>query len=540
MRCPRLALVLSLLAGLLCCSGACAPPQHGGSRVFQDLASFQEYHRQLPEKQDTLCLVAVGDIMLSRYVAQKINEHGDRNYPFAGVKWYLQGGDLVFGNLEGPITPGRKINVPEMVLRIDPDMATALKTAGFNILSLANNHMLDFGAQGLLDTMLHLEQAGIAYAGAGSNEQQAYAPRYLLVKGVKLAFLAFNDPAVVPEHTRAGSGPRTALLESIKVTAAVKEAAENADFTVVSLHTGTEYAPEPNAAQVHYAHLAIDAGADLVLGSHPHVIQKVEQYRGKYILYSLGNFVFDQLWSRETREGVVAKIYISENKVEKLEFLPVYINDDARPVTLSRPGAERVTAKLGLALTRENIPAWDNEKKLFVTSEQYVNQASRPSLEYRLVQSRQFDLDGDSSPEEFKLKNGRITVQSDDRVLWHSPADWWVDYFFLGDANNDGLTELNLLVWKAGSFGPHRPFWLEEEDTSVKNHLFIFKLEAGVIKPVWQSSNLDYPTYRAVLVDLNDDGDNELLVTEGSYTDHARKAVTLWQWNGWGFTRITL
>ncbi len=538
MRFPRLALVLLLAVGLPYFCSACALQQYGGSKDFQDFAVFKKYHMQLPKKQDSLCLVAVGDIMLSRYVAQKIREHDDPNYPFAGVKWYLQNGDIVFGNLEGPVTTGREIQVPEMVLRADPYVASALEEAGFDILSLANNHVPDFGAQGLLDTMYYLDSVAIHYTGAGRNEQEAYAPWYVEVKGVKLAFLAFNDPAVVPDSYLAGNGPGTAVLNPEKVTAAVMKAVANANFTVVSLHAGTEYAPGPDATQIDFAHLAIEAGADLVLGSHPHVVQKVEQYRGKYILYSPGNFIFDQLWSRETREGVIARIWIGENRVEKLGFLPVYINDDARPVILSGQEGRRVLEKLGLDLVRETVPAWDNEKKLFVTGEQFVFQAVKPLREFKLVQSQKFDLDSDGSLEEFMLENGRITVRAGTNFIWQSPTDWWVDYFFLGDANNDGKPDLNLLVWKKGSFGPHRPFWLKEEDTGIKNHLFIFKLVAGNIKPVWQSSNLDRPNYRAALIDLNDDGENELVVTEGSYTDPAKRAVTLWKWNGWGFSRI--
>lgn len=161
-----------------------------------------------------------------------------------------------------------------------------------------------------------------------------------------------------------------------------------------------------------------------------------------------------------------------------------------------------------------------------------------PLLEYRLVQSRRCDLDGDGIPEKYTLRDGIITVYAGSRLIWQSPEDWWVDYFFLGDANNDGLPELNLLVWKEGSFGPHRPFWVEEEDYSVKNHLFIFKLAEGHCKPVWQSSNLDCPNYWAALLDLDGDGENELVVIEGSYTDPGKREVTLWKWNGWGFSRI--
>jgi len=94
------------------------------------------------------------------------------------------------------------------------------------------------------------------------------------------------------------------------------------------------------------------------------------------------------------------------------------------------------------------------------------------------------------------------------------------------------------LVWKEGSFGPHKTFWVAEDDPSVKNHLFIFKLENGNFKPVWQSSNLDHPNYWVALVDLNGDGENELVATESSYTNPGVKEVTLWKWNGWGFSRI--
>ncbi len=114
-----------------------------------------------------------------------------------------------------------------------------------------------------------------------------------------------------------------------------------------------------------------------------------------------------------------------------------------------------------------------------------------------------------------------------------------MDDFFLGDSDNNSIPELNLLVWKAGSFGPHKPFWVTEEDYSVKNHLFIFKLVEGVIKPVWQSSNLDRPNYKAGLADLDGDGTNELVVMEGEYDDPGVREAGVWRWNGWGFSKIS-
>lgn len=157
---------------------------------------------------------------------------------------------------------------------------------------------------------------------------------------------------------------------------------------------------------------------------------------------------------------------------------------------------------------------------------------------YRVAQSCLFDLNGDGMDEKFTLTDGRLTVATGSNMIWQTPPEWWVDYFFIGDANNDGSTELNFLVWKEGSFGPLKPFWLEEDDTDIKNHLFIFKLEDGNIKPVWQSSKLDRPNYLAALLDFNGDGDNELVALEGCYTDPEKLKMTVWKWNGWGFSRM--
>ena len=181
-----------------------------------------------------------------------------------------------------------------------------------------------------------------------------------------------------------------------------------------------------------------------------------------------------------------------------------------------------------------------SDKDFFKAIDQYIFSVAGSFSQYRLVQSWKYDLVGDGVQESYTLRDGRIMVKDGSRIIWQSEDDWWVDYFFLGDANNDGILELNLLVWKEGSFGPYKPFWVEEEDLSVKNHLFIFKLEKDTFKPVWQSSNLAHPNYRAALIDIDGDGENELVAVEGSYTDPKQAEVTLWKWNGWGFTRVDL
>lgn len=511
----------------------------GGSP--EDFTAFRKKKLKLPVAQEPVCLVAVGDIMLSRGVAGEIRKHGDNpRHPFLLMENHLRCGDIVFGNLENPITPGREIMMPEMTLRADPGVETALREAGFTVLSLANNHMADFGFQGLLDTLQYLDRAGVGHTGAGKTEAEALASKIIEVKGIKLAFLAFTDPALVPDSYLAGAEhPGVAFGEPEKVRAAVQDAGEKADFVVVSMHAGTEYEPAPDLAQTRMARLAVDAGADLVLGHHPHVVQKIEKYKGKYIMYSLGNFVFDQKWSRATRVGLTAKIFITREGIEKIEFLPVFINDQDQPQVLEGEEAKTALANTGLKLSEEAVPAWDQENRVFREGKKYTFYARKPMLEYRLVKDRHFDLDRDGACEDYTLRDGKLRVAAASQTIWESPDEWWVSDFFLGDADNDSILELNLLVWKSGSFGPYKPFWITREDMSIKNHLFIFKLAGGAFKPVWQSSNLDRPNYHADLADLNGDGKNELIVTEGDYADPGVREAGVWQWNGWGFSKIS-
>jgi poly-gamma-glutamate synthesis protein (capsule biosynthesis protein) len=298
--------------------------------------------------------------MLSRNVARAIKKHWDLNYPFLKVKDYLKEGDIVFGNLETPLTPGRDIKTGEMVFRSDPKMAKVLADNGFSVLSLANNHSPNFGAKGLSDTFKHLKDAGIAYVGAGKDVEEAGRPVYIEKNGLTFAFLAYNDSDVVPRSYQASKNRSgTAFMDITKMTEAVKQAKTNADFVIVSMHSGTEYKPRPNQRQKQFAHAAIDSGADLVLGHHPHVVQTAEVYKGKYIFYSLGNFIFDQMFSRDTREGLMLKIIFnkegalchsceSRNPVLKIDYAPVLISDYAQPRILAGKKAAQILARLKL------------------------------------------------------------------------------------------------------------------------------------------------------------------------------------------------
>ncbi|HZX35983.1 MAG TPA: CapA family protein [Thermodesulfobacteriota bacterium] len=308
------------------------------------------------EDPPAVSLIAVGDIMLSRGVAGRIRRNNDPNYPFLKVKDFLKTGDIVFGNLECPITDGRKIVSKEMTFRADPASADALKQAGFTVLSLANNHSPNFGKKGLKDTFSYLKGKNIKYAGAGIDADEANSPAYMNPKGISFAFLAYNDPDVVPGfYEAAEKHAGTAFMRIDKMTDAVKKAASEARFVIVSMHSGNEYDYEPNEAQKKFARAAIDAGAELVIGHHPHVIQPVEKYKGKLIFYSLGNFIFDQSEPKETKEGVMVKFIFTKDALESVEATPVFIERYAQPRLIEGEEGRQVVERLKIPREEKDV-----------------------------------------------------------------------------------------------------------------------------------------------------------------------------------------
>lgn len=179
---------------------------------------------------------------------------------------------------------------------------------------------------------------------------------------------------------------------------------------------------------------------------------------------------------------------------------------------------------------------WNGENE---TYEEMENESFENVYEnyYGAPKSWEADLDGDGFVEKYELESGVLTISRNLQVVWMSDETWHVDSFYLADSNNDGVQDINLSVWKPGNFGDMRPFWVEENDMSVKNHFFIFNLADGRIKPVWQSSNLSAPNCRILVDDVDGDGNNELIVIEGDYGDSicTGKYLAVWKWDEWGF-----
>ncbi|MFA6391908.1 MAG: CapA family protein [Patescibacteria group bacterium] len=286
----------------------------------------------IEKNEPVVTIMAVGDIMLSRDVDTKMQKYSDFNYPFLKTAELLKSADITFGNLESPITLGRKINTNEMVFRSDPESVEGLQFAGIDLVTLANNHSLNFGKEGLSDTFKYLDESGIGYMGAGKSVKDAFQTYTKEINGISFAFLAYSyASSPVMDYDSEEQEPTIAFMDFDKMKQDVSGASETADFVIVSMHDGNEYEFTPDQHQKDFAHAAIESGADLVIGHHPHVVQTMEKYQKGYIIYSLGNFVFDQMWSQETREGMIAEITFSKEGISGLEFFPVIIEDYAQP-----------------------------------------------------------------------------------------------------------------------------------------------------------------------------------------------------------------
>ncbi len=306
-------------------------------------------------QNNEISVLFLGDVMLSRGVAYQISKNDDQYYPFKNIQTLLQKNDFVFVNFESPIIDGKEIHQGEMAFRVNEDMAPILKEMNFSVISLANNHMLDFGQKGLLNTLKLLDDNGIKYIGAGENYQEAHRYKILEKNNIKLAFLAYNDSDVILETNEATENrPGTAFMNLEALKQDVAEAKTAADFVIVSMHSGTEYKENPNDRQIEFARAAVDAGADLIIGHHPHVVQLIEKYENSYIFYSLGNSIFDQAWSKETTEGIAVQISFSKGKIENIKILPLVIGNYSQPKIISRDSDSETFQKI---INRLNLPA---------------------------------------------------------------------------------------------------------------------------------------------------------------------------------------
>jgi len=288
-------------------------------------------------------IAAVGDVLLGSAVADLVRGEGP-DAPFVAAMPELQRVYAVVGNLEcalstrGTATAAKPSSAvkkhKEWLLRGSPLAAKGLKDAGFAALSLANNHTMDYGPRALLDTIDALGSAGVGAAGAGANVDAAWQPAFFERAGTRFALLAFSD--IVPRGFAASaSQPGVAVgrsmvsgeVDGASIAAlrhAVAQARRGADVVIVYEHWGTELKTQPTDAQIRAAHAAIDAGAQLVIGAHSHVLGPIERYRDGLIAYSLGNFVFDA-FPGPAAQSEILEVTLRGGVIDSWRAVPIHI-----------------------------------------------------------------------------------------------------------------------------------------------------------------------------------------------------------------------
>jgi poly-gamma-glutamate synthesis protein (capsule biosynthesis protein) len=315
-----------------------AEPSGGGTDPPETPAPAEEPDEELPD--ETVSIAFVGDILLASSVESLMRREGF-DYPYAKALPYLREPDLTIGNLENPITTrGTPAEDKQYVFKGSPELLPSLREAGIDFVALANNHTLDQGVEGLLDTIDHLNEAGIRHAGAGQNDEEAFTPAVFDVKGMSIA--VFSLSRVVPHVSWKADKHHPGVAEtydSRRAVEAIRRAAGSHDLILVYAHWGEELKTEPRDIEKRLAREYIDAGADIVVGSHPHVLQGFEYYEGGWIAYSLGNFIFNVTTNAETRDTGVLNAVCGKDGGCSLAFVPMRAIEPSRPEPLE--GDER-------------------------------------------------------------------------------------------------------------------------------------------------------------------------------------------------------
>jgi hypothetical protein len=435
-------------------------------------------------------LIAVGDIMPGRGVAT------------AGADWvsangWLAAADLTLGNLEAvllneaPAIPA----APGQILLSGPAGAAAeLRIAGFDLLSVANNHALDYGPAGLAQSVSHLGEAKLTVVGLESAAESLQMVIHEEA-GLRLAFLAFNAvPGVTVDD---GGLPRPTLWDPVTAIAAIEAARQAADAVIVSIHWGYEYEFLPDPQQVETAELMVAAGADLIIGHHPHVAQP---------LAVVGES------DDNTDEGLALRALFDSDGLRAVQLLPLRVG--IRPVLQSPDGAAALLARTLPPPPRLGVAC----DEMSCTTVQ-LPAAPEASAFY----GDAIDLTGDGEREIIRREAGQMVIYEGGAEVWRTPPAWQIDDIALGDPNNDGRYELLLAI--------HRP----DAAGIPRSQPYIIGYRGGRYDLLWGGRPVADPIQELVVGDIDGDGLQELAVIE-ALADSSGQALSVWRWSGWAFT----
>jgi poly-gamma-glutamate synthesis protein (capsule biosynthesis protein) len=505
-------------------------------------------HSQTAARQpvgEEASILFTGDLMLGRYVGASLQKPG-YDAAFTDVKNVISGADLAVGNLEGPLVPADRFSIPapfanQLLLTGDARAANALASAGFGALSLANNHSLDAGQPGIEATQGALKQAGIdALGGKGAVVREA--------KGIKIVLLAYT---LIPANQPSGTAfpayidpSRPADIE--RMSGEIAQARKQAEIVAVVMHWGDEYAAVPNEQQKKLAHEAAEAGADLIVGAHPHVVQGMELIqtggRSTLVAYSLGNALFDQVSRPDTQQGFALRCVVDHNEVKQANIVPLQIDSSRGYFAIKRADSSQAREMV-------NRAAQSTGDDLKWQSLYDASGTPAPVLAYRRPQSptsyEDLGMDGLSL---VKLENGTLSVSGTvggKSLEWQTEPGWRVTGYTVGDANGDGKPEIIYTVWK------HRLVWnrpdsggmsVNQEGGDILPHIYINGWRDGEMRPVWHGSPRPAPVLAAAVAPIGPRG-KPLLASLDSGDPQVEKApgtINVWEWTGgFGYELVT-
>ncbi|MGR3208465.1 CapA family protein [Bacillus glycinifermentans] len=303
--------------------------------VFTWIGSAKTPQQVAKQTDAKLTATFVGDIMMGRNVEKVTKLHGSESV-FKHVKPYFDVSDYITGNFENPATNKKDYKPADKNIHLQTNLESVetLKKMNFNVLNFANNHAMDYGQNGLDDTLNKFTEENLGLVGAGKNLDDAKQHvSYQNVNGETIATLGFTDTYTKNFTAKKDRGGVLPLSPKIFIPM-IAEASKKADLVIVHVHWGQEYDNEPNDRQKDLAKAIADAGADIIIGAHPHVLEPIEVYKDTVIFYSLGNFVFDQGWSR-TRDSALVQYHLMNDGKGRFEVTPLNIRE-ATPSPLGK------------------------------------------------------------------------------------------------------------------------------------------------------------------------------------------------------------
>jgi len=296
--------------------------------IVQPLTLETIFNNKPPVQSDNIIsLITTGDVMLGRSVNIKIKQFNNSDWPFLNISQLLKSADITFINLESPFSNPCSGTNSGMIFCSENNNVRGLVNSGVDLANIANNHILNYQNQGMINTINLLNQNHILPVGTSD-------PIYFNAKEIKFAFISFED--VEPNNSFLTKTEEKQIAEKID------EGHKKADIVVVAFHWGVEYTSQPTNRQIKLAHYAIDQGADIIIGNHPHWIQPIEIYKEKPIIYSHGNLIFDQMWSEKTRQGIISKFTFNNNQLMDLELIPIIIENYGQPRILDGEDKQKI------------------------------------------------------------------------------------------------------------------------------------------------------------------------------------------------------